>query len=148
MIRSSCYLLTTIAVVALVGTAIPLALANPVDHGSHMIECAKVCANTQVQCDSCFKHCFTLVSEGKHDHALCAQYCLDCADCCKMCESLCARQGPLSSMALDFCAKCCDECALQCEKMPGDAKMADCAKSCRTCAASCRDMAKQLNATK
>lgn len=114
------------------------------EHGGHMSECAKICANCQLACDSCFKHCISLAGEGKKDHAECAQYCADCAECCKACATLCGRQSPLSPQMLDCCAKCCDACAASCEKFPDDKHMAQCAKTCRDCAKSCRDMGKMV----
>lgn len=115
---------------------------NP--HAAHMMKCAAVCADCQVQCDACFRHCASLVSDGKKEHAKCMHLCVDCAECCKMCATLCARQSQLSGTAAECCAKCCDECAAACEKFPDDKQMATCAKSCRTCAKECRDMVKML----
>jgi hypothetical protein len=43
------------------------------DHAEHMMKCAKVCAECQVDCDSCFKHCLTLLADGKKEHAQTAQ---------------------------------------------------------------------------
>ncbi len=114
------------------------------EHAAHFMKCAKVCADCQLQCDSCFKHCLMLTAEGKKDHAKSAQLCADCADCCKTCATLCARQSPLTGHMLECCAKCCDDCAAACEKSSDDKKMAACAKSCRDCAKECREMVKHL----
>jgi len=114
------------------------------EHAEHFTKCAKVCANCQVECDSCFKHCLDLVAGGKKEHAATAQLCVDCAECCKTCSTLCARQSPLSRPMLECCAKCCDDCAAACEKFPDDKHMATCAKSCRDCAKECREMLKHL----
>ena len=114
------------------------------EHDEHLTKCAKVCADCQVQCDSCFKHCLDLVAGGKKEHAKTAQLCVDCGECCKACATLCARQSPLARPMLECCAKCCDECAAACEKSPDDKHMAACAKSCRDCAKECREMLKHL----
>ena len=104
----------------------------------------KLCADCQVQCDSCFKHCLELVATGKKEHAQTAQLCADCAECCKTCATLCARQSPLARHVLACCEKCCDECAVACEKFPDDEHMAACGKSCRDCAKESREMLKHL----
>jgi hypothetical protein len=92
----------------------------------------------------CFKHCTTLLAEGKKDHAKTVQTCADCAECCKLSATLCARSSPYSPAACECCAKCCDDCATACEKFPDDKHMAACAKSCRDCAKSCREMIKMM----
>lgn len=119
------------------------------DHQEHgqaaqLLKCASVCAECQLQCDSCFKHCLKMLSEGQKQHALTAQLCVDCAECCKACATLCARQSPLAGPMLECCAECCDRCAEECEKSPDDKHMAACAKACRECAKTCRDQAKAL----
>jgi hypothetical protein len=114
------------------------------DHGEHYTKCAKVCADCQVVCDSCFEHCLTLAAEGKKEHKKTAQMCSDCAECCKSCATLCARKSPLAGPMLECCAKCCEQCATACEKFPDDKHMADCAKTCRACAKQCLDLHKQL----
>ena len=116
------------------------------EHGEHLKKCAKTCANCQLECDACFKHCIHLAGEGKKEHAKSAQYCADCAECCRACAALCARQSPLARPMLDCCAKCCDDCAASCEKFPDDKHMAQCAKVCRDCAKECREMVKHLGA--
>jgi hypothetical protein len=113
------------------------------EHSEHFMKCAKVCAECQVECDSCFKHCQTLLVDGKMEHSATAQLCADCGECCKSCSTLCARKSTLARPMLDCCIKCCDECAAACEKIPDDKHMAACAKSCRDCARVCRDMLKQ-----
>ena len=113
-------------------------------HTVQMIKCANVCADCQVQCDTCFSYCGSLVNDGKKEHFKCMNLCADCAECCKLCATLCARQSSLSGIAADCCAKCCDECAAACEKLPDDKQMAACAKSCRNCAKECREMVKLM----
>ena len=108
-------------------------------HVAHMLKCAAVCADCQIQCDSCFKHCLDLVTAGKKEHAKSAQLCTDCAECCNTCATLCARQSQLARPMLECRATCCDECAAECEKSPNDKHMVACAKSCRNCAKECRD---------
>ena len=112
------------------------------EHAEHLMKCAKVCADCQLQCDSCFSHCLTM--EGNKSHAMMAQLCIDCADCCKTCASVCARGGPLARTMMECCAKCCDECAAACEKMPNDKHMAMCAKACRDCSKECHGMVTML----
>lgn len=117
------------------------------EHAEHFMKCAKLCADCQLQCDSGFKHCLTLLADDKKEHAKTAQLCADCADCaecCKTCATLCARQSPLARPMLGCCAECCDECAVACEKTPDDKHMAACAKSCRDCAKECRAMLKNI----
>ena len=137
------FLMAAALVVAVVSPAGPTVRADH-EHAEHFTKCAKVCADCQVQCDSCFKHCLTLVADGKKEHAKTAQLCVDCAECCKTCSTLCARQSPLARPMLECCATCCDECAAACEKSPDDKHMAACAKSCRDCAKDCRAMLKHL----
>jgi len=113
-------------------------------HAEHFMNCAKVCAECQLQCDSCFQHCLGMTAEGKKEHAETAQLCVDCAECCKTCATLCARNSPLAGPMLECCAVCCETCADACEKHPDDEHMAACAKSCRECAKSCQEMAKMV----
>lgn len=114
------------------------------EHGEHMLKCAKVCADCQVECDACFKHCLSLAAGGKKEHEKTAQLCADCAECCKTCATLCARQSPLAGPMLECCEKCCKECASACEKYPDDKHMAACAKSCRECEKECAAMLKHV----
>jgi hypothetical protein len=108
--------------------------------------CARACADCQLRCDSCYKHCLSLVASDQRQHAVTAQLCVDCADCCKLGATLAARRSPLAGHACDCCAKCCDECAAACEKHAGDEIMANCARECRACAKVCRDMVQQVTA--
>jgi hypothetical protein len=114
------------------------------EHDEHFTKCAKACADCQLECDSCFKHCLTLLADGKKDHGKTAQLCADCAECCKTCSTLCARTSPLTRRMLECCEKCCTECAAACAKFPEDKHMADCAKSCTECAKECRELLKHL----
>jgi hypothetical protein len=134
--------------VAAFALAVPAARAQHDEHAEHLMKCAKVCADCQVQCDSCFKHCLSLLAHGHKDHAKSAQLCADCAECCKVCTTLCARHSPLAGPTLECCAKCCDLCAAACEKHPDDKHMAQCAKACRDCAKDCRAMLKDLGHAK
>jgi len=114
------------------------------EHAEHYMECATACNTCELQCESCFKHCLTLVADGQKEHAKTAQICVDCAACCRTCATLCARESTLSGPMLECCAKCCAECAAACEKFPDDKHMSGCAKSCRDCAKECQKMLKQL----
>lgn len=118
----------TTSVTAQEGTASPLA------------QCAKVCADCQLTCDSCHDHCVNQLANGMKEHKLTARLCADCAEACKMCATLCSRNSPLAPAALECCARCCEECAAACEKFPDDKKMVECAKVCRDCAKHCRGM--------
>ncbi len=129
-----------VAVVTLVGQP----ARGQHEHAAHFMKCANVCADCQLQCDSCFKHCLTLLADGNEKHAKSAQLCADCAECCKTCATLCARESPLARHMLECCANCCDECAAECEKFASDKHMADCAKSCRDCAKECRALLEHL----
>ena len=129
---------------AVSATAFAADAAKDGPHAAHLLKCAGVCSDCQVECDSCFKHCLDLVASGKKEHAKSVQLCVDCAECCKTCATLCARNSPLAKHMQECCALCCDECATECEKAPDDKRMAACAKSCRNCAKDCRDMAKML----
>ncbi len=113
-------------------------------HHGQMMQCAKACAECQLQCDSCFDHCRKLLTEGKKDHAKTVQTCADCAECCKLAATLTARNSPFSIPACECCAKCCDECAAACEMFKDDKHMAECAKSCRDCAKACRAMLEHM----
>ena len=115
------------------------------EHDEHFTTCAKTCADCQLECDSCFKHCLTLLSDGKKEHAKTAQLCADCAECCKTCSTLCARQSPLTRHMLECCEKCCTECAAACGKYPDDKHMTACANSCSACAKECRALLKYLS---
>jgi hypothetical protein len=117
-------------------------------HAEHFMQCAKACVECQLQCDLCFKHCLTLLAEGKKDHARTVQSCVDCADHCKLAATLSSRMSPYAGFACEGCAKSCDDCATLCEKFPDDKHMAACAKSCRDCAKSCREMTKHTMASK
>lgn len=101
--------------------------------------CARACADCQLRCDECYRHCLSLVAEKK-EHQRSAELCVDCADCCKLAATLSARKSRLAAHACECCAKCCDDCAAQCEKFTGDEMMVRCAKECRDCAKACREM--------
>jgi uncharacterized protein DUF326 len=138
--------------VSLMATALAVAVIAPLgpsaraqhEHAGHFLKCARACADCQLQCDSCFNHCQTLLADGKKEHVKTAQLCADCPECCKTCSTLCARQSPLTRPMLECCAKCCDDCATACENTPDDKHMAACAKSCRDCAKECREMLEHL----
>jgi hypothetical protein len=129
-----------LAVIAALG---PSARAQH-EHAEHFLKCAKACNDCQLQCDSCFKHCLTLLADGKKEHAKTVQLCADCGECCTTCSTLCARQSPLARPMLECCVTCCDECAVACAKVTDDKHMAACAKSCRDCSKECRAMLKHL----
>ncbi len=88
-------LLTATAAIALAPSVEPLARAQQKRAGN-FAKCAKLCADCQLECEACAKHCMALTVEGKKEHAKVADLCADCGDCCKACSALCAREGPLS----------------------------------------------------
>lgn len=142
MMRAFSPMATALAV-AIIAPFGPSAQAQH-EHTEHFMKCAKSCADCQLQCDSCSKHCLALLADGKQEHAKTAQLCADCAECCKTCSTLCARESPLARPILECCAMCCDECAAACETVPDDKHMRACGKSCRECAKECREMLKHL----
>ena len=142
MLRSFLLMTVTITVAGVFPAGLSALAQN--EHVEQFTKCAKVCADCQVQCESCKKHCLKLSAEGKKEHGRMAQMCADCSDCCKTCSALCERKGPLSLFMLECCSKCCDQCAAACEKIATDEHMAACAKSCRECAKICRTMIEDL----
>lgn len=134
---------TAVALTALLLSVTGQARADD-HHAKHFADCAKACADCQLQCDMCFKHCLGLLTEGKKEHAKTVQTCADCAEFCKLAATLTARQSPFAATACEGCAKACDECAAACEKFPDDKHMSACAKSCRDCAKACREMVKHV----
>lgn len=135
---------TTLALLVIGESAFAAEKATDKSHAAMLLRCAAVCADCQVQCDACFHHCASLVSDGAPEHAKCMHLCVDCSECCTLCAKLCARESRLSLRAADFCAQCCDECAVACEEFPDDKHMIACSKACRNCAQECRDMVKKL----
>lgn len=120
---------------------------QPADHPhhEHFLQCAKACADCQVQCDSCFHHCADLLAAGKKEHAKTLHTCADNAECCRLAATLAALHSPFAKAACECCARCCDECAEACETFKDDTHMAACARACRACARACRDMIRHLS---
>jgi hypothetical protein len=142
MIRAVCLMLAALAVACLSPMG---AVADAEhEHGEHFMKCAKKCAECQISCDSCHKHCVHLLASGKKDHAKTVQTCADCAEFCKACAALCARQSPFAKHMLEGCAKVCDECGEACSKFKEDKHMSECAKTCKDCAKECRAMLKHF----
>lgn len=127
--------------------------ADSAEHSKMFEECAKICNDCQIACDSCAHHCLQMVTgsstTGEHraDHARCMEACGACAAACSFAACLSARQSEMSAHACECCAKCCDDCAEMCEKFPQDEKMIACAKECRDCAKACREMAENSHAS-
>jgi len=115
---------------------------HPADgsHGDHFTTCARICAECQINCEDCYRHCTERAAAGGMEHAAAMHLCLDCADACATASRLAARNGPLSALACEACAKACDACAEACEAAGADRHMSACAQSCRDCANSCREM--------
>ena len=87
-----------IAALALLVTAVganATAPATQSQHASHMLKCATLCSECQVQCDSCFSYCATLVSEGKR--------------ACQMHEYVCRLRGMLQDVCIALCSSECTQ---------------------------------------
>jgi hypothetical protein len=94
MMRSLHSMATALAV-AVIATLGQSARAQH-EHAEHFMKCAKVCNDCQLQCDSCFKHCLTLLADGKKEYTELAQLCADCPECCKTCST---QHAPLAANA-------------------------------------------------
>ena len=114
------------------------------EHGENMMQCAKECADCQLECDACFRHCLGLIKDSKHEHEKTARLCADCGECCKACATLCARESLLARPMLECCKECCKQCAETCEKFTDDKHMAACAKACRDCEKQCDETLRQM----
>jgi hypothetical protein len=112
-------------------------------HGPN-VECARACAACAFECETCFKHCATLLAEGKREHLRTMQLCNDCGTICAVAGNIVSRQGPLQVTICEGCAKACDTCGAACEKFESDEHMRACAKACRECAKACREMIKHV----
>ena len=108
-------------------------------------KCARACADCQLACDACFRHCTELTAGGAKEHAHTLQLCFACGDFCSLAAKLAAARNPLAPQACEACAKACDECGSACGKFPDQPTMVECAKSCRDCALACREMIEHLN---
>jgi hypothetical protein len=111
-------------------------------HHGAFNKCAQACAHCTLACESCFKHCLTMVAAGHKDHTRTVQTCNDCGDFCALAAKIVNRRGPMAATTCEACAKVCDTCGEACEKFPDDEHMAACAKACRDCARECREMVK------
>ena len=141
--RTNLLLGVAVAVVGLAGSA-----RADDHHKKHFEDCAKVCAECQVECEKNFHHCFKMVEGGKKEHAKAMHLSVDCAEFCTLSAKLTARQSDLSVPACEACAKACDACAAECEKYPDMPEMKACAAKCRECAKSCREMVKMVGEKK
>jgi hypothetical protein len=117
------------ALAALTGWAVPSARAD--HHTKHFEDCAKVCAECQVEA-------------GTKEHAKAMHLSVDCAEFCALSAKLTARKSELAVAACEACAKACDACAAECEKFPDMPEMKACAAKCKECAKSCREMVKMV----
>lgn len=141
--RTNLLLGVAVAVVGLAGTG-----RADDHHKKHFEDCAKVCAECQVECEKNFHHCFKMVEGGKKEHAKAMHLSVDCAEFCTLSAKLTARQSDLAVPACEACAKACDACAAECEKYPDMPEMKACAAKCRECAKSCREMVKMVGEKK
>lgn len=112
-------------------------------HGNHFEPCAQACADCQVECHGCHRHCSELVAAGQKEHLETMRLCADCGDVCATAANIVARGGPLSETICQSCVEACEACAKACEKYPDDRHMKSCAEECRKCAKACREMLKQ-----
>ena len=111
-------------------------------HHAMYSDCAKVCADCMLTCETAAHHCGELVAAGKKDHAKPATLAADCAEFCALSAKLTARHSDLAPASCEACAKACDLCAAECAKFADMPEMKACVESCKKCAASCREMAK------
>ena len=111
-------------------------------HNPKMDECAKACADCQLECDSCSHYCGKQLVMGSTDHATTLATCSDCADVCSVAAQIVSRSGPFSEVICVACADACQKCAEACESFKEDEKMKKCAAACRKCEKACRGMVK------
>jgi hypothetical protein len=109
-------------------------------HHEMFQKCAEECADCQLACDACARHCAQLVADGKKEHLRTLQTCQDCADFCSAAAHIVARQGPFAALICESCAEACARCGKECERFPDDQMMRKCAEECRACEKACREM--------
>jgi hypothetical protein len=134
--------------IALAGVTTPAADQPAPESGHahrHMMKCAKACSDCMDECESCYKHCAGLVTDGKKEHAKTMTLCADCAEVCAAAARLAGRESELAFPICEACARSCDQCGEACDKLgTDDDHMKACAKACRDCATECRTMIKHL----
>ncbi len=116
--------------------------AAPDKHHAMYAECAKVCADCMLTCETTAHHCAELAMAGKKEHGKAMGIAADCAEFCALSAKLTARHSDLAGTACEACAKACDACGAECAKFADAPEMKACVESCKKCAASCREMAK------
>lgn len=114
-------------------------------HGELYGKCAKACAECQLVCDDCARHCAGALHEGKKEHYATLQATEDCATICAAASRIVSRGGPSSARICMVCAEVCASCAKECERFPDDKHMAACAVECRACEKACASMVKSLS---
>jgi hypothetical protein len=134
----------TVAVVGWMALAGAPARAGDVPSEAYA-KCAKACADCQLSCDACFRHCTELTAGGAKEHAQTLQLCFACGEFCSLSAKLVAARSPLAREACEACAAACDKCGAACAKYPDHKIMAECAKCCGDCAKACREMIGQLD---
>ena len=106
-------------------------------------DCLKSCVACAEECNETFHHCYTMLAEGKKEHAKALHLASDCAEFCGLSASMISKHSPMMVHSCLACAEVCKACAAECDKfdMP---QMKDCAKACRECEKSCREMVKAM----
>lgn len=115
---------------------------NEDHHASHFKNCAKACADCQLECQSCHHHCEELVAAGNKEHFKIMKLCSECGDICAVAANIVSRHGVLSAIICEACIKACDECGQACAHLATDDHMKKCSEECKKCATACREMIK------
>lgn len=129
---------TAAGLVAMTGAE---AQAAPLDKAHE--DCLKACSDCAKECNETFHHCYTMVAEGKKEHAKALHLASDCAEFCGLSASMISKHSPMMVHACAACAEACKACAAECDKFDSE-QMKDCAKACRACEKSCREMVQAM----
>jgi hypothetical protein len=103
-------------------------------------DCLKACGDCAKACDMTFNHCFTMVAEGKKEHAKSMRLLGDCAGFCGLSACMIAKQSPLMAFSCGACADACAKTAAEVERFDDSGAMSHAAKALRACEKSCRSM--------
>lgn len=106
-------------------------------------DCLRACQACGLSCHETFHHCYTLLAQGKKEHAKALHLVADCAKFCDLSVDLIAGQSPLMAASCSACAEACKACAAECDKFDSP-EMKACAKACRECERTCREMVKAM----
>lgn len=108
-------------------------------HDGEHADCLAACQACERACNETFHHCYSMLAEGKKEHAKALHLVADCARFCNLSGTLVANQSPLMVHACAACAEACKACAAECGKFDS-AEMKACAEACLACEATCRAM--------